>query len=119
VLAEALASPTRNVSFQTDTVACDLDFPEAGKWVRFVGSAGKKMPTSAPAEFSCGTHAPGWLNGSEPAEADGIVAREVCFNWEGDTCQFKVDIGVKHCGPFLIYNVPPVPTCALRYCGKD
>jgi cysteine-rich repeat protein len=114
-----LASPGRNVGSQIEEVECDLDLPEEGQWSRFVGSAGSRMPTAAPPRFSCGTHAPGWLNGPEPAEADGAVAREVCFHWEGETCHFKVPVAVRNCGPFLMYRLPAVPTCALRYCGAD
>jgi cysteine-rich repeat protein len=117
--AVALAQPGRNVTGMVDEVECDLDLPEAGQWSRFVGSAGKRMPTTAPPEFACGTHAPGWLNGQEPAEADGVVARQVCFHWEGEPCHFKVSIAVRNCGPFVMYRLPPVPTCALRYCGSD
>ena len=114
-----LSEPGRNVAAMVDEVECDLELPAEGQWSRFVGAAGSRMPTSAPPEFACGTHAPGWLNGQEPAEADGVVAREVCFHWEGETCHFKVAIAVRNCGSFLMYRFPPVPSCALRYCGSD
>lgn len=114
-----LSQPGRNVLGAIDEVECDLELPVAGQWSRFVGSAGKRMPTAAPPEFACGTHAPGWLNGKEPAEADGVVARQVCFAWEGEPCHFKVPIAVRNCGPFVMYRLPPVPTCALRYCGSN
>ncbi|WAS97664.1 DUF4215 domain-containing protein [Nannocystis punicea] len=117
--AVALAQPGRNVASQIEEVECDLDLPAEGQWSRFVGSAGSRMPTVAPPQFSCGTHAPGWLNGTEPAPADGVVAREVCFHWEGESCHFKVPIAVQNCGPFVMYRLPTPPTCALRYCGVD
>jgi len=117
--AVALTEASRNVASGADVVECDLALPEAGQWSRFMGAAGSKMPTTAPPMFACGTHAPGWLNGQEPAPADGIVDREVCFHWEGLTCRFKVPIKVRNCGDFLVYRLPTAPTCALRYCGTD
>ncbi|MBZ5714392.1 DUF4215 domain-containing protein [Nannocystis pusilla] len=117
--AVALPQPGRNVASQIEEVECDLALPPEGKWSRFVGSAGSRMPTTAPPMFSCGTHAPGWLNGQEPSEADGVVAREVCFHWEGETCHFKAPIAVQNCGPFVMYRLPTPPSCALRYCGVD
>ena len=113
-----LQEPSRNVG-SVGEVECDLELPEAGQWSRFSGPAGTTMPTTAPPQFSCGTHAPGWLNGTIPAEADGIVARDVCFHWEGDTCNWKVPISVRNCGPFVMFKLTPVPSCALRYCGAE
>jgi cysteine-rich repeat protein len=114
-----LQDPTRNVVDGTDEVECDLELPVDGQWSRFSGPAGSTMPLTAPDEFACGTHAPGWLNGTIPAEADGIVARDVCFHFEGETCHWKVPISVRNCGPFVMFKLMPVPTCALRYCGSD
>lgn len=117
--AKPLSQPSRNVTSQVDDVECDFELPAEGQWSRFVGSAGRRLPTSAPPPFACGTHAPGWLNGQEPGEADGVVAREVCFHWEDEVCHWKRVVAVRHCGPFMMYRLPPVPTCALRYCGID
>ncbi|MBK7826810.1 DUF4215 domain-containing protein [Nannocystis sp.] len=114
-----LQEASRNVSAGTDEVECDLELPVEGQWSRFSGPAGTTMPTVAPPEFACGTHAPGWLNGAIPVLADGIVARDVCFHWEGNTCNWKVPISVRNCGPFVMFKLMPVPTCALRYCGSE
>jgi cysteine-rich repeat protein len=114
VLQEASRNQTNG-----EEVECDLDLPDDGQWSRFSGPAGTTMPTSAPDTFHCGTHAPGWLNGAIPAEADGIVERDVCFHWDDNTCNWKVPISVRNCGPFVMFKLKPVPTCALRYCGAD
>jgi hypothetical protein len=50
---------------------------------------------------------------------DGIVDRDVCFNWDGSDCNWKVAINVRNCGPFTMFKLFPVPACALRYCGTD
>ena len=113
-----LQEASRNVDSVGD-VECDQDLPADGQWSRFAGPAGTTMPLAAPAPFSCGTHAPGWLKGAIPTEADGIVARDVCFHWDGDTCNWKVPISVRNCGPFVMFKLKPVPSCALRYCGSD
>ena len=114
-----LQEASRNVKMGQGEVECDLELPEAGQWSRFAGPAGTTMPTTAPPQFTCGTHAPGWLNGTIPGEADGIVARDVCFHWEGETCNWEVPISVRNCGPFVMFKLVPVPSCALRYCGAD
>ncbi len=112
-----LQQSSRHVSSQ-GVVECDLDVPEGGVWTRFTGAAGTTMPTTPPPAFACGTHAPGWLNGSIPGVADGVVSREVCFHWEDQPCHWTVPIQVRNCGPFVMFELQPVPTCALRYCGS-
>ncbi len=112
-----LQQSSRHVGSQ-GVVECDLDVPEGGVWTRFTGAAGTTMPTTPPPAFACGTHAPGWLNGSIPGVADGVVSREVCFHWEDQPCHWTVPIQVRNCGPFVMFELQPVPTCALRYCGS-
>lgn len=110
---------SRNVNSGSEEVECDLELPVGGQWSRFAGPAGTTMPLAPPPEFACGTHAPGWLNGAIPTEADAIVARDVCFHFGTDDCHWKVPISVRNCGPFVMFKLAPVPTCALRYCGRD
>ena len=109
---------TRNVG-SSGTVECDEALPADGQWTRFIGGAGTTMPLTAPDPFSCGAHAPGWLDGTLPAVVDGIVDRDACFHWDGDECHWKVPINVRNCGPFTMFKLFPVPACALRYCGTD
>ncbi|MCA9699748.1 MAG: DUF4215 domain-containing protein, partial [Myxococcales bacterium] len=86
-------------------------------WYRFTGQAGTQMPTTAPVIYACGTDAPGWLNGSHPSFADGVVARQVCFNWSGNQCNWNSQIQVVACPGYYLYQLPNSPVCALRYCG--
>jgi len=86
-------------------------------WYRFLDPAGVVLPLVAPTTYSCGTDAPGWMQGTYPAEADGIVARTVCFAWLGEPCAWSVDISVRNCGQYFVFKLPDVPECALRYCG--
>ena len=76
------------------------------------------MPTSAVAINHCGTHAPGWMNGQHPNKNDGVVKRNVCFNWSGKTCQWSIEISVRNCGAFYVYWLKKTPNCYLRYCGN-
>ena len=75
------------------------------------------MPDQCVPDYYCGTHAPGWLSGAHPAAADGAVQRKVCFNWVGDCCKWSIDIRVRNCGGFYVYELPPTQFCNLRYCG--
>jgi hypothetical protein len=88
-------------------------------WYRFMNGAGDRMPEFPPVPHSCGTEAPGWLNGDHPTVGEGVVPRTVCFAWGLDTCQWEADIEVVNCGDYYLYNLVNTQTCALRYCGTD
>ena len=87
-------------------------------WYRFGGAAGTEMPTSCVGKNRCGTHAPGWLNGSHPRATDGIVRAKVCFHWSYDCCLWSANIRVRNCSGFYVYELVPPPNCHLRYCGN-
>lgn len=86
-------------------------------WYRFTGEAGIAMPETCPGKSSCGTSAPGWLDGKHPTVADGEVMRRVCYHWEGSCCHWSNDIFVRNCGYFFIYYLSPPGGCDRRYCG--
>ncbi|XP_068686286.1 uncharacterized protein [Montipora foliosa] len=87
-------------------------------WYRFTGDAGDKIPnTRPPHTHRCGTHAPGWINGNNPAVADGEVNRTVCYFWWGN-CSWNNNIKIKNCGAFYVYELQKPPSCWLRYCGE-
>ena len=88
-------------------------------WYRFTGAAGDRMPTSCVPEKRCGTHAPGWLNGSHPSVKEGIVTRRVCYHWISKCCNWENDIQIKNCDAFYVYRLVKPPTCWLRYCGNN
>ena len=99
-----------------DYLTCDRSLPSG--WYRFRGAAGTQMPTTCVGERRCSTHAPGWLNGTHPSVADGIVQARVCFHWWSDCCQWSTYIRVRNCSGFYVYELGPAPTCWLRYCGN-
>ena len=88
-------------------------------WYRFIEGAGHQMPETPPPRFTCGTHAPGWLNGVHPSVEDGVVSREVCYNWNFGPCTWKNNIDVVNCKTFYLYKLVDTPVCALRYCGES
>ncbi|MCX4245001.1 DUF4215 domain-containing protein [Paraliomyxa miuraensis] len=88
-------------------------------WYRFTGAAGTLMPESAPPLYACGTDAPGWLNGVHPGVEDGVVPRQVCFHWSGNTCLWSTNVQVVNCSDFYLYSLPNTGPCQLRYCGAD
>ena len=88
-------------------------------WYRFTGAAGDRMPTSCAPKNRCGTHAPGWLDGSHPSVREGIVTRRVCYHWSSNCCNWKNDIQIQNCGAFYVYRLVKPPQCMLRYCGNN
>ena len=87
-------------------------------WYRFGGAAGTEMPTSCVGILRCGTHGPGWLNGSHPRATDGIVTAKVCFHWGYDCCWRSANIRVRNCSSFYVYELVPLLNCYYRYCGN-
>jgi hypothetical protein len=117
-----LNDPTRNTSYPAAATNCDGylgGLQWAGpSWYRFAGAAGARMPESAPPTQVCGTYATGWLNGTHPTVAEGVVNRTVCFNWAGNVCSWSTTVQVANCDSYYLYNLPNAPECYLRYCGE-
>ncbi|XP_068741641.1 uncharacterized protein [Montipora capricornis] len=89
-------------------------------WYRFSGEAGTQMAVSCPTMYHCNTDSPGWLSGTHPTVAEGIVQRKVCFLQHSNgpnCCYFSKDISVRNCGAFYVYRLDP-PRCNSRYCGN-
>lgn len=105
-----------------------------GTWFRFTGAAGNKLPT-APAPDKriigsnnngirrCGTGARAWIKGGNPTIQDGIVTRDVCFEYGFKSCKSNTTVGVAACrdmhGDFFVYQLQPVPSCMAAYCAID
>ena len=74
------------------------------------------IATSAPPDKRCGTHAPGYMTGAHPTMQDGTVTRKVCFSYGGNNCLKDIEIHVRNCGDFYVYELELLPWCKLRYC---
>ena len=98
-------------------------------WYRFTGAAGTKLPT-APAPRGgpssgnqiCGTNVVPYISsGDNPTIEDGIVNRDVCWEWGSHNCEWKSTVKVAACrdaqGDYLVYELQPAPGCAAAYCA--
>lgn len=104
--------------FSKGVLKCDKN-DLTKKWYRFSGAAGSALPTTCVAKNHCGTHAPGWMQGSHPTQAQGIVTRRVCYHWSSNCCHWHNNVRVRNCGGFYVYELDKPPHCHLRYCGSD
>ena len=87
-------------------------------WNRFQGAAGDRMADKCFLMYRCGTVVPGWLYGSHPTIAEGVVTRKVCYHRYGDCCWQSSIIQVKNCSSYYVYKLQKLPGCPLRYCGN-
>ncbi|XP_078658291.1 uncharacterized protein LOC144903752 [Branchiostoma floridae x Branchiostoma belcheri] len=108
----------RNVQHGTED-QCDDGF--AGEWYRFMEPAGTAMPTEAPPNWNrCGADAPMWMNGEHPTLADGVVSRQACGYFLGNTCRYQTTIQVRACSAgYFVYKLPAPPGCSFVYCGAS
>ena len=98
-----------------DLVQCDRDL--VLDWYRFKGGAGLRMPDSCVKSGYCGTHSPGWFQGSHPTEVGNMSTGRICFNFMGSCCEWYTRTKVKKCNGFYVYQLPPTLYCDLQYCG--
>ncbi|XP_063788464.1 uromodulin-like [Pseudophryne corroboree] len=86
-------------------------------WHRFIGSGGVRIPDTCVPIYSCGTHAPMWLNGSHPMLSDGIINRTACANWNNNCCYWSSTVQIKACPDgYYVYKLSGTPACSLSYC---
>ena len=85
-------------------------------WYRFQGAAGDRMPDKCVFMYSCGTRSPGWLNGTHPTVAEGVVTRTVCYKDYRGCCWDSNIIKVKSCSSYYVYELQR--TSYPRYCGN-
>ncbi|KAK6487388.1 oncoprotein-induced mRNA 3 protein-like [Huso huso] len=116
----SLNEPWRNTEHHMNnsvgTPMCDSHVN--GEWYRFTGMAGDAMPTFCISENHCGTHAPVWMNGSHPSEADGIVQVQACASFNDNCCLWNTTVDVKACpGGYYVYRLPKPSICFHVYCG--
>ncbi|KAK3723811.1 hypothetical protein QZH41_019494 [Actinostola sp. cb2023] len=96
---------------------CDVSLPQG--WYRFTGQSGTRMATSCVKKHHCGTQYPGWLRGNHPSTDEGQVARTVCFTKDLDCCYWSVDVNVRNCSGFYVYEIDKKPDiCTFRFCGN-
>ncbi|KAK6466754.1 hypothetical protein HHUSO_G35868, partial [Huso huso] len=113
-----LDEPWRSTHFPVSSSSvpkCDRDL---NGWYRFLVNESVRMPETCVPEYSCGTHAPMWINGTHPLETDGIVSRQSCGKWSSNCCYFKTTVHIKACpGNYHVYKFQGTPGCNLAYCA--
>jgi len=78
-----------------------------------------RIPTTCVSENRCGALAPGYMQGALPTVNEGIVKRKVCFRSNGNCCYYSVDIYVRNCYMFYVYNLKKLDeSWKARYCGE-
>ena len=94
-------------------------------WVRFVEPAGVKLSNVDIGERACGTHASGYMRGSDPTIVGQILDRTACFSYNGNPCLGgSVNIKVSLCSDnnnekFLVYQLKKPPCNCCAYCVKS
>ena len=106
----------------TDRSLGNLSDSHLSGWYRFSGGAGTQMAEACPKMYSCSTNSSGWLNGTHPTVAEGIVQRKVCFSQRvsqffTDCCNQAKTISVRNCGAFYVYRLDRSDYYS-RYCGN-
>ena len=96
-------------------VLCDTSLTG---WYRFSGAAGSRMAETCVPYKHCATSAPGWLDGGHPTVFEGAVKRKVCFSGRTKCCSWTINISVRNCGDFYVYELKKPPHCNFRYCGN-
>ena len=117
---KVLNEKNRAAGYDGSLANCDRGALITPAWYRFSGDAGVKMADSCVQKSHCGTHAPGWFNGSLPSNVGETVVGTVCFHWSSSCCKWSVKIRVKKCnGSYYVYELQRTPVCHLRYCGNS
>ena len=98
---------------------CDRNL-DVGTWYRLMGGGGTQFVTSRPRTYNrCNTDAVGYMTGGHPSEAQGVVARNVCYSFIRDNCWTSARIQVRNCGAFYIYNFTQTPqSCSAAICTE-
>lgn len=98
--------------------SCDSPlFNSTTTWIRFSGSGGTQLVTSAPSISACDAQAPGWYSGSLPISGNTVTG-EACYAWSSNDCYWSNTIQVTDCGSFYVWGLVSPPECSLRYCTE-
>ena len=84
-----------------------------------IAPAGTMIPEEVVPINMCGTSATGWMNGAHPTTLGEDVERQICFNWNSDSCMWYENIDITNCGAYFVYKLQSITTCNLRYCADN
>ena len=86
----------------------------------FQSSSYSRMVDNCIQVHRCTTDITGWLKGGHPTFKDGIVDRKACFHGWENCCYriIRVQIRVRECQGFYVYELNPSPEGRYRYCAR-
>jgi len=116
VLSEAYRAQG-HIAINSGNYRSDHMFDLLPSWYRFQGAAGDRMADECVPMDHCGTKYPGWLSGTHPTVAEGVVIRRVCFSMY-QCCDEYQNITVKNGGAYFVYALPRPSYHSYRYCGN-
>ena len=116
VLSEADRAQGNTLQNNLNHVKCDNNLVTG--WYRFQGAAGDRMADKCVLMYRCGTKYPGWLDGTHPTVAEGVVTRKVCYHDWYSCCPYSTITRVKNCTSFYVYELQRPHHCNFRYCGN-
>lgn len=86
-------------------------------WYRISSKSGEEMPTECVQSGGrCGTLRSMWMNGTFPVAGKITNVTACASNYDGDCCSNSVNIQIKNCSNYLVYNLVAVKSCPQRYC---
>ena len=116
--------PTRSISNGGIGGICDngpfFNTSLGGRWIRFVGKGGTRIPTSPVGIMHCGAFVGMWMNTSLPMTIGTSInvtacwfmySRHFCFGFSEST-----RCSIMNCGDFYVYFLAPIGMCNGRYC---
>lgn len=104
-------------SYNNDnSLRCDKSVIVANQWYRFKGAAGVMMASHCIPKRSCNTEKAAWIKGGHPTNLYKLVTRDACFHWESDCCFSIIEVKIRKCSGFYVYQLKPPTTCSDRYC---
>ncbi|RMX39138.1 hypothetical protein pdam_00020521, partial [Pocillopora damicornis] len=96
---------------------CDNNTITSDQWYRFTGDAGTLMAPECVPMGSCNTFAPGWINGTHPANDYQLVSRDVCVHMQDNCCFKSYPVDIRNCSGYFVYKLKSPDVCYVRYCG--
>ena len=126
---EVLDDPTRKSSYESNRKALKRDVYnrnsdrakdwKGSNWYRILAGAGSSLASSLVNEYHCGTHAAGFIKyGEHPSIIGSKNKATVCFNANGNECFGQLNIEIKNCGHYYLYNLPDAPGSHYGYCTQ-
>ncbi|XP_071136701.1 uncharacterized protein [Mytilus edulis] len=102
---------------QKSTAVCDR-LLKPGWYKAEANGISLEMASSCPPMYSCGTESQLWMDGKSSSVSDGVVNRKVCIRdtAPNDCCNVSMQIQMKNCGSFYVYNLNYTDGCNRAYC---